>query len=184
MKKPKKIFEESGPGDELSPLLQNLKKENPLRVPENYFETLPDQIKLKIKGLKDKPTKQSSFFSRPLYPILAVAAMFGLVALMFFLLIPSKKTGRTEKLANNSENYNAIEDYLINTANIDEESIVNAIIDEDNNTPFMLTGDSTMINNDSIPKQNTTVFPNDTTISKDDILQYLSDEDIDIEPDL
>jgi|WetSurMetagenome_2_1015567.scaffolds.fasta_scaffold427051_1 hypothetical protein len=184
MKRTKKIFEESEPGDKLSPLLQNLKKENPFQLPENYFEALPDQINSRIKSLKEKPTNQSSFFSRPLYPILAVAAMFGLVALMFFLLIPSKKTGETEKLANNSENYNAIEDYLINNANIDEESIVNAIIDEDNNTPFILIGDSTLINNDSIPKQNTIVFPSDTSISKDDILQYLLDEDLDIEPDL
>jgi hypothetical protein len=184
MDKPNNIPDEDF-SKELSPMLQKLKKENPLLVPDDYFNHLPETIKQRIEKLDNQPVKKYAFFSNKLYPVLAVAAMIGLIAFLYFMLIPSKNSHNPEKFADNSSGFNAIEDYLINNAGIDEESIVSALIEENDITPVLIAGDSLLINNDSIPqKGNTVVFLSDTSISKEDILQYLLEEDIEIEPDL
>lgn len=171
--------------EELSPLLQKLKKNNPLIVPHNYFDSLSEDIFRKVQTAKTRSSAREIFLSVSWSRVVTVAAMIGIIAFLFYFLIPSNNYNKNEAIANYNTEYNAIEDYLLNTADIDEEAILAAMLENENDTPLLLFNDLDSISDDSIPvnKQKTPVFPADTTISPDDILQYLIEEEMELNPD-
>ena len=65
----------------------NLKKGQPFRVPESYFETFADRLKVRIEEEKQPSKKRSLFFY--LKPVLMMAASFAFVMLLIY--VPIKK---------------------------------------------------------------------------------------------
>lgn len=67
-------------------LLGNHRKDQPFRVPEGYFETFADRLKVRIE--EEQPDKKRSLVFY-LKPVLMVAACFAFVMLLVYL--PVKK---------------------------------------------------------------------------------------------
>jgi hypothetical protein len=184
MKDENYIPDEKQNGDNLPPALKGLQGKDPFAVPEGYFDELPGRIMQRI-GQQGSPSKLKLLFRRPMIPVSLAAAMIGLMIMFYFLLKPEEQNIRTNYLAENSQNVKAIEDYLLNSSDVDEDAIVEAIVD-DQETPVINLENPFYTGNDSIPanKDKETVIPADTTITPDDIINYLLDEDYDPDTDL
>ena len=63
--------------------LDNLKKGQPFRVPENYFETFNERLKARIE-MEEKPVKTNRFLLY-LKPALGLAASFALIFLLVYV---------------------------------------------------------------------------------------------------
>ena len=150
-------------------------EDNPYKVPEGYFDSLQDQIMQKIR--QEKKTTH-----RRLWIPAAVAAVLAACALMFFLLIPRQDSGNEITSPTEYTYADAVREYLENQ-DIDEESIIAVMNDNQNNEVNALDLISP-ISNDSIPgvKKNENTIQLDSTITNDDILQYLLDEGFEIDP--
>ena len=64
-------------------LFGDLKKENPFRVPENYFETFADRLNARIK--EDERSQNMRTLFSYLKPIMAIAAILVLVMLLVYV---------------------------------------------------------------------------------------------------
>ena len=73
--------------DNIKHLFGSLKKDNPFRVPENYFETFTDRLNDRIDEEAQRSKKRSIFVI--LNPILKFAAVFAIAMLLVY--IPLKK---------------------------------------------------------------------------------------------
>jgi len=120
-------------------LFGSLKKENPFRVPENYFETFADRLTIRIK----EEERTNNHRRRFIYfrPIMAIAAI--LVLAMLLIYVPSTKllpSGSGNIAQNGSENsiddsVNGIQGSLI--SNFSEEQLLaafSALSDMDSKT--------------------------------------------------
>jgi hypothetical protein len=68
-------------------LFGNLRKGQPFRVPENYFETFADRLRVRIEE-EEQPNKKKTLFLY-LKPVLMLAASFAFVMLLVY--VPIKK---------------------------------------------------------------------------------------------
>lgn len=68
-------------------LLRNPRKGQPFRVPENYFETFAERLKVRIEE-EEQPNKKKTLFFY-LKPVLMLAASFAFVMLLVY--VPIKK---------------------------------------------------------------------------------------------
>lgn len=94
----------------------NLKKGQPFRVPESYFETFADRLKVRIEE-EEQPNKKRSLFIY-LKPILMMAASFVLV--MLLVSVPIKKFFPSGK--------GYIAQRQLNTDSIDSASLIPATL--------------------------------------------------------
>jgi len=108
--------------------------QNPFRTPDNYFESLEDRI---MENLGNQATKQKSTTGiiRFLRPVLALAASFALIFMLVyypintFLIKDSTKT-----VQNSTSSADSLSDFSINLVSMDENSLVNALLDEETNS--------------------------------------------------
>ncbi|MDO9512530.1 MAG: hypothetical protein Q7J34_12275 [Bacteroidales bacterium] len=130
---------------------------NPFRTPENYFESLPSQIQTRIQSVPVH-TKHSIFdwFFRPVVYFSAAAVLFLIVGMTYFFnLNPSANT--ISPIANSDIiNQALISDYS-------EEMLVESLLN-DVNSPGNAEG-----------------FVNLTSITDDDIIDYLILEKVNME---
>jgi hypothetical protein len=162
--------------------LDHLKNADTFKVPEGYFEQLPAQVLSKIR-VTEKSSAQHTRIRKLWLPITSAAAILGGCALLFFFLIPTKETPKGSASIDLSYPA-AIEQYLQEEEALDEESIVAALV-EGPNEPMLNVNDLLQpVGNDSIPEKskNTDPIILDSTITNDDILQYLLDEGYDFDP--
>lgn len=107
--------------------------QNPFRTPENYFESLEDRIMGNIKDQTQKKNSSAKII-RFLKPALGIAAsltlifMLGYYSINTFLLKDIAKAELTDTIATDPLN-----DYPINLASIDENSLINAIFTDETN---------------------------------------------------
>ena len=169
--------------DELSSLLAGIRDENPFAVPEGYFDELPELINKRIERQK---ALRKKILIRSLYPAGLAAAMIAAILMFYFLGKKEDKKISTKYFSECRWQYNAIEDYLLNTAGIDEETIIDVMCNDANEKPAMNIENPFYDSRDSITGRSgkKAVIPADTSITKEDIIQYLMDEDIDPENDL
>ena len=88
-------------------LFENLKKGHPFRVPEGYFETFADRLKVRIEEEEHQNKKRSLSFY--LKPVLMMAASFLLVMLLISVPIrkffpPGKSFIAQQQMTNDSDN--------------------------------------------------------------------------------
>jgi hypothetical protein len=118
-------------------------KKNPFRTPDHYFDPIEDRIMGGIKHEAKKKTSSSKVFHL-LKPVLGLAASLAIVYLLVVYPINNlspKKMVKAE-VADTTSN-DSIENYAFNLSLIDENSLINAIFDDD-------TSDSTKLNSDEL----------------------------------
>jgi len=85
--------------EKIAPELSKIKKENPFRVPENYFEDFSARLQIKLEAEKVGTKKNQSRIIQFLKPALGLAAGF---ALIFMLAYWPLKTLTPNQQANSS----------------------------------------------------------------------------------
>ncbi|MBA4409941.1 MAG: hypothetical protein Q8S54_01840 [Bacteroidota bacterium] len=105
---------------------------NPFRTPDSYFESLEDRI---MGNIKDQTKKSSSTrIIRFLKPALGIAASITLVYMLAYYPINKfllKDTVQTE--LTDTTGTDLLNDYSINIASIDDNSLINAIFTDETN---------------------------------------------------
>ncbi len=151
--------------DELAPGLSKIKKENPFRVPDGYFDKLPNIIREKIIKPNTVSVWEQFFLllKQPKYSMsLAVATMAIVLALFVFV----KPDGQEDQFLSDI----TIEDILRENPeliySIDESLIIEVLLAE---------------NGEDIRDYYDYNIKSDTSISDDEIIDYLSDENFDTE---
>ena len=107
-------------------------KTNPFRTPDQYFESIEDRI---MGSIQKQPKKEKTTLFRVvriLKPALGVAASLSLVYMLAYNPINSfllKNAPKTEVVENTSNDM--LDNYSLNLASIDENSLVTAIFSEE-----------------------------------------------------
>lgn len=155
-------------------------KDNPFKVPANYFDNLQELIIKKCINSKNISVENRirTFILRPAFSLsFIIIAVLIILAVSFYNKTINNKNNTS---ISSYQNEKSIEDYLIENENIDDSFIVDAISDDSTNS------DNIFITNETIAyesgktgdyKQNDK--PADTTISNDEIMNYLLEENID-----
>jgi len=148
----------------IAPELAKMNKTNPFMVPGNYFEKLPDEIMNKIrvpKRISPAELLYTIFLKRKLNFAIIVSGIIVILAILFF---------------NKSENITGENQFFSNITLDDllrENPEIIEYMDETFLVETLLAGSVQVIdfNDDN-------VMVNDTGISQDDLIDYLSDEEI------
>jgi hypothetical protein len=167
--------------DSENTFFQGHKKDNPFIVPNDYFENLSLRIADKCTSKKANPliTLRNYFLLKPAF---SITLGFIIIALAFGLYFIVEKNQNNNILTAAENLYDkSIEDYLIENENIDDSFIIDAIADDSTSTESIFIEHKSMINGSMQEKEveNTHNSKSDTTISKEDIINYLFEENID-----
>jgi hypothetical protein len=85
--------------EKIAPELSKIKKENPFRVPENYFEDFSARLQMKLDTEKMEAPKKQSKVIQILKPALTMAAGFALLFTLAYwplkLITPGQQAGNT-----------------------------------------------------------------------------------------
>jgi hypothetical protein len=152
-------------------------KENYFKVPEGYFESLPDSIFRKINAKRTEPAKKQSDIIR-LTLFTSAAAAIVVILIIHSVLTKHHDSGNKNQFAA-SDTEQTITEYLID--NLDESTLWEAssanisFFDADKLKEMVASDDSI------IPGKEKNTFEMDTALKKDDILEYLLNENIDPE---
>lgn len=125
-------------------LFGNLKKGQPFRVPENYFETFPDRLNARMGNNKHRDNVKSLFVT--LKPILAVAAILLLGMFLFYepaknyLMLDHGKIALNKSNKDLGDSTTAFPGALI--SNFSEEQFLSAYRDMDILESKTLTSDN------------------------------------------
>jgi hypothetical protein len=107
--------------EKIAPELSKIKKENPFRVPENYFDDFSARLQLKLEAEENAVPVKKNNIIRYLKPALGLAAGFALVFSMAYWPLKTLTPDRTAE--NNVQEIN-VNDMLFASAveGIDENS--------------------------------------------------------------
>jgi len=70
--------------EKIAPELSKIKKENPFRTPDNYFEDFSTRLQTKLEAEKEGTTKTQSKIIQFLKPALGLAAGFALIFMLAY----------------------------------------------------------------------------------------------------
>jgi len=151
--------------DELAPGLSKIKKENPFRVPDGYFDKLPNIIQEKIIKPNTVSVWEQFFLlmKQPKYSVSLAVATMAIVLALFIFVKPD--VHEDEFLSDIT-----IEDILRENPELiysmDKSLIIEVLLAE---------------NGEDIRDYYDYNIESDTSISDDEIIDYLSDENFDTE---
>lgn len=114
--------------------LSKLKKENPFRTPDNYFDDFSARLQMKLEAEKKVAPVPKNRIVQFLKPALSLAASFALIFLLVYW--PMKSFLPNQVAENNGveiESYDDENQYLTLLEGIDEDSFY-ALLDEPNTT--------------------------------------------------
>jgi len=118
----------------ISPELSKLKKENPFRTPDNYFDDFSAQLQMKLEAEKKSVPIQQNRIIRFLKPAIGLAASFTII---FMLVYWPLKTFVPSEVANNTEILNMNEmEYRNNLEGIDENSFYSLLEEKTTSIEF------------------------------------------------
>jgi len=156
---------------ESAPKLFSINKENPFDVPADYFENIASVISEKSFHAINK--------HKPIYiKILIPAAITTIMvfAVIFFINKNNNKTNTSTQLAYNDSSTFDYLDNMINNGELDESLIVSAFVNDDTTKTGTQQKDINNISFDTNPI-NIKDTLNSNAISKDEIIQYLLEND-------
>jgi len=114
----------------IAPELSKIKKENPFRVPDNYFEDFSARLQTKLEEEKKGVSKNQNRFIRYLKPAIGLAAGFALIfSLAYWPLKTFTPNQQTENVRSETEIFDM--HYASMVEGIDENSFY-ALLDEPN----------------------------------------------------
>lgn len=123
----------------------NRAKKNPFKTPENYFDSIEDRIMHSIEH--EKTIKKSSGpgkIYRILKPALGLAASFALVFLLVYYPVKyfsSDKLVKTQAPVTDTTVNEVNDFYSVVISSIDESTLVNALISEDESSQEKINPD-------------------------------------------
>jgi hypothetical protein len=116
----------------IAPELSKIKKENPFRVPENYFEDFSARLQMKLEEEKRGSTKNHSRIIQLIKPALSLAAGFALIFMLAYWplnrLTPNQQASKIVTETDESDML-----YASLVEGIDENSFY-AMLDDNNGT--------------------------------------------------
>ena len=109
-------------------------KTNPFRTPDNYFDSIEDRVMGAIKHEAKKKSNSSNVIQF-LKPVLGLAASFALIYILAYYPIKyfSPKT-MVKSETTDTTSHDLADAYSLNISLIDENSLVNAIFDDEPTT--------------------------------------------------
>ena len=158
--------------NESAPKLFSINKENPFDVPADYFENIASVISEKSFHAINK--KHKPIYIKILIPAAITTIM--VFAVIFFINKNNNNNKVSTQLAYNDSSTFDYLDNMINNNELDESLIVSAFVNDDTTKTGTQQKDINNISFDTNPV-NTTDTLNSKTISKDDIIQYLLEND-------
>lgn len=135
--------------------LEDIPKKNPYRVPEGYFDSFNDRLRDKIQSEEEKPVRNLRFMLRSNLALAAAILAFALISYFSFRLISA---GRIDQETRNLTYTEFLEEEIFS---LDEELLLDAYEQIDK------TGSGTEESQESEDYS-------------EEIIQYLSAEDIDL----
>jgi hypothetical protein len=118
--------------NKIAPELSKIKKENPFRVPENYFDDFSARLQMKLEEEKQGSTEKQNRIIQFIKPALSLAAGF---ALIFMLAYWPLKTFTPNQVASNINNeMNESEMYYASLVESMDENSFYAMLDGTNGT--------------------------------------------------
>ncbi len=148
------------------PELNKIKKENPFAVPEGYFDSLPTSIQEKIESHSHKLSifeQILTLFKQPKYSVTAVLTIAILIVVMFVFIKPSEKETPFFSDITIDDIINEYPEFIYD---LDESTIIEILYAENGQDTY------DFFEND---------IYTDTTITDDDIIEYLEDENVETE---
>jgi hypothetical protein len=114
--------------EKLGPELSKIKKENPFRVPENYFEDFSARLQIKLEAEKGGTTKNQSRIIQFLKPALGLAAGFALIFMLAYW--PLKTFTPNQQASNISTQTDESEMFFASLVEGMDENSFYAMLDE------------------------------------------------------
>jgi hypothetical protein len=164
--------------DEFSAVLPASAKENPFVVPDGYFDELPGIIQDRCVNLKKNNVfalKLKLIIARPQY---IISLCLILIAIVFISIYPKPKKMKEVAVAQNNELETKLND-LIDENEIDESLLIETL-SADTDT---VKGKTSKIITPENKKQEINLNLENPEITPDDILQYLLENEEEIDPD-
>jgi len=161
---------------ESAPKLFSMKKENPFDVPEGYFDNLSNDISEKCFHSDNKkitPIRNNSF-QKILIP-LAIAASIIIFILIFYKENKNEITTADQYAYNEKNNVSEYLNDLIDKNELDESLIVSELVKDD--TAKSDPGNRKQNIDNNVNTVNATDSINSNIVTKDDIIQYLIEND-------
>jgi len=158
------------------------KSNNPFNVPEGYFTDLPDRINNKCFKAKEITLFQKfiSLIRRPSVSISFGVIIIMLIAFAYIFNKPNEKNNIKISSISEIKSEKATEDYLIENENIDDSFLIEAATNSMESESIFLTTDAmAYISADTSNNNKINNKINDTIISKEEIINYLVEENID-----
>ena len=157
------------------------KRKDPFGVPENYYETLSDQILQRTTRKSIKVKKEMRLYSPAR---MAVAASLIVIVTTFVLLV-TMQTGLKERNEIAAVSDEEIETYLLEEGVLSEQNLVDELAESDPLSPLNLLPEFAQPN-DSLPVKALTAAEKlksaiDSLLSDDEIIEYLQEENIEPE---
>lgn len=118
----------------IAPELSKLKKENPFRTPDQYFDDFSARLQMRIEAEKQTVAPRKTRFIQFLKPALGLAASFALIFLLVYVPLKTFMPGQENTVVEVTET----EDLnLMNVIeHLDESSFISLLNGSDNNTDF------------------------------------------------
>lgn len=119
--------------DKIAPKLSGMKKENPFKAPDNYFDDFPTKMQEKIN---ETAVEKRGFLAilKPQLALIFGMLGFALVAVVVLQMVDmSPEPGQSEKTAIGWEPVDNVEITREYIAEFDEELIIDYYIEESNN---------------------------------------------------
>ena len=134
-------------------------KQNPFKVPENYFEDLPSRIQEKINAKQEVPIKsmKTVIFNAKVLAAASLILILGLASIFIFQLNePVNNT--TDPIA--LEEFNTVSDYLI--TDLDADELMQAYVEMTNESDY-----SYLISAEDLDEQEIIDY-----LLQDDLIEY------------
>jgi len=122
----------------IAPKLSKIKKENPFRTPDNYFDDFSARLQVKLEAEKKIVPQQKSRIVRFLKPAIGLAASF---ALIFMLVYWPLKTFMPSQVAEIKDSLEHSDTEFLNIVEGMDENSFFALLEESNGTEDLTEDD-------------------------------------------
>ena len=126
-----------------APKLSQIKKENPFRAPDNYFDDFSARLQTRIEAEKKVLPEKDNKVIRLLKPVIGLAASFALIVLLVYWPVKKFMNNQVAESEINTESTVSEDLYVSMVEGIDEASFYDMLEEEESTTVFT---DDEMIN--------------------------------------
>lgn len=115
----------------IAPKLSKLKKENPFKAPDKYFDDFSARLQMKLEAERKAVPKQKSLFIRFMKPAIGLAASFALIFMLVYWPLKTFMPSQVAIVEDTTEYFDT--EFLSIVEGLDESSFF-ALLEESNGT--------------------------------------------------